>query len=40
VHLEGAFETGGANRVPTTLPPGLSPSVQAYVKVDLCNGVL
>jgi hypothetical protein len=39
VHLQGAFETSGANRVPTTLPPGLSPSVNVYVKVDLCNGV-
>jgi hypothetical protein len=39
VHLEGAFETSGANRVPTTLPPALSPSVETYVKVDLCNGV-
>jgi hypothetical protein len=39
VHLQGAIETSGANRVPTTLPPGLSPSVNLYVKVDLCNGV-
>lgn len=39
VHLQGAIETSGANRVPTTLPPALSPSVNLYVQVDLCNGV-
>jgi hypothetical protein len=39
VHLQGAFETSGENRVPTTLPPGVSPLVETYVTVDLCNGV-
>jgi hypothetical protein len=39
VHLQGAFETSGANRVPTTLPPGLTPSVNVDVKVDLCNAM-
>jgi hypothetical protein len=39
VHLQGAIQTGGANRVPTTLPADVSPPVEAYVKVNVCNAV-
>jgi hypothetical protein len=39
VHLQGAIETSGANRVPTTLPPAFWPASEVYVKADLCNAV-
>jgi hypothetical protein len=37
VQLKGAIATSGTNPVAFTLPDGLAPGSDTYVKVDLCN---
>jgi len=37
VRLKGSVETSGTNTEPFVLPPGLRPSTNVYVPVDLCG---